>query len=224
MNMENNRILLNCDLGEWEAPEITAQLISKVDLANIACGGHAGTEESIRNCIKLCKDYDTLPGLHPGIPGQKGREERQLKTETFKLLLEDQYQTFIKFCSRPNHIKLHGALYHLSEADPAIRNAYLQFVEKKSLNCICLAEGKVAKALGERALHEAFLDRNYLANGSLVPRSEKNALVSSVSDIERRLGTNTIQSVDGRKLTPKIDTFCIHSDSAVTQTWFSSSH
>ena len=211
-----SRPLINCDLGEWEPPALTAALMPHLDLANIACGGHAGSAESIERCLSLCALHDVQPGLHPGSPQNQGRGHIDLSPNEFLELLEEQWTFFKGFCPSPHHIKLHGSLYHLSETDPRIRASYIRFLEEKSLTCLCLADGKVVAALKELNhpyLAEAFLDRNYHSDGSLVPRTSPNAILSDETALQTRITTRTIRTIDSLTLSPQIDTFCIHSDS-----------
>ena len=223
-------IFLNCDLGEWESPEQTASLMPHLHMANIACGGHAGTTQSIAYCQQLAdaqKPFAVSTGAHPGIPNINQSRGRILpenfSIDDFNSLLEIQIQRYISSADL-NHIKLHGALYHLTEANEEFRNAFLAFVRHKSLiSIVCLAAGSVAKEAAERdlpILPEIFLDRHYHANGQLLERTHPNALITDKSVIVERLEqlqqTLSLTAHDGSiiHLPDHYDclTACVHSD------------
>ncbi|BDS06244.1 LamB/YcsF family protein [Oceaniferula spumae] len=206
------KLHINCDLGEWEADTHTAALMQHIHLANIACGGHAGSAETITRCAKLAAEHGVLTGAHPGVSGNRGRVLPDgFTTDDFIDLLESQINLYLSTGTPLNHIKLHGALYHLSETDHSIRGAFLNFAKKRSTPIIALAGGTVAiaaDALNIPVLHEAFLDRNYLPDGNLVPRTEPNAQLTDLPEIKKR-----ILEYHQEKSPIAPDTLCIHSDS-----------
>jgi 5-oxoprolinase (ATP-hydrolysing) subunit A len=222
-------IFLNCDLGEWESPAQTAALMTQLHMANIACGGHAGDRQSILDCAALAENRKPIAvstGAHPGVPSaDRGRSlPYDFTPEKFRELLELQIQRFIGAADL-NHIKLHGALYHLVETDEIYRQTYLDFVRSRCLiSIVCLAGGKVAAEADDRSMPiipEVFLDRHYAADGSLLPRSHPHATISSVSEVLERLeqisSHNSLIAFDGTKieLPAHYDciTACVHSDS-----------
>ncbi|SHI79043.1 UPF0271 protein [Rubritalea squalenifaciens DSM 18772] len=218
-------ILINCDLGEWETSEKTASLMDHIHLANIACGGHAGSKETIQYCDSLARQKGVLTGAHPGIMGNKGRTLPMGFThEDFVHLIENQIQFYLDAGAYLHHIKLHGALYHLSEQDTSIRNTLLDYVASHDTKIVCLAGGAVARAAQDRnlpILQEAFLDRNYLPDGQLVPRDSDNAHIHDLDQIKARIEKldqkGTLEDVDGNPLPVTVDTLCIHSDSPNSQ-------
>ncbi|MFC4991968.1 LamB/YcsF family protein [Rubritalea tangerina] len=222
-------IFLNCDLGEWESPEETAALMPFLHMANIACGGHAGTLESITHCAVLAearKPIAVSTGAHPGVSSpDRGRSlPTHFSTEDFQELLSLQIQRYVSAADL-NHIKLHGALYHLTETNAEFRQSFLNFVQHHCLiSIVCLAGGTVAKEAEERGLAilpEIFLDRNYSPDGSLLPRSHPEALIDAQESILQRLEslqhTGCIYALDGSPIQlPKhyqYLTACVHSDS-----------
>ena len=222
-------IFLNCDLGEWESRSQTAELMTHLHMANIACGGHAGDRQSILDCAELAENRKPIAvstGAHPGVSSEdRGRSlPYDFSPEKFREILELQIQRFIGAADL-NHIKLHGALYHLVETDEIYRKAYLDFVRSRCLiSIVCLAGGKVAAEADERSMPtipEVFLDRHYAADGSLLPRTHPHASLSSVSEVVERLeqitSQNSLTAFDGSiiKLPGHCDfiTACVHSDS-----------
>lgn len=217
---------LNCDLGEGEPLEKTQALMRCITSANIACGGHAGNEQSIRACVQLALQNRVHIGAHPGLPGNFGRLEQEMDVPEFRLLLQNQVGMFLKilqeFGAKLHHLKLHGALYHLSERSRALRQTLFALIRDEFGACIIygLAGGKLAaegRAAGLEVWEEAFLDRNYHADGSLVPRTNPQALLSDPAQVRARfeqlLETGTIRTVEGNCLPVSPQTVCIHSDS-----------
>lgn len=204
-------ILLNCDLGEWESASQSNQLIPMLDLANIACGGHAGDTATLQHCASLARQHGVRAGAHPGLPGEQGRADAShLTPAAFTALLSEQIQFFERHAGLPpSHIKLHGSLYHLSESSPEIRLAYLSFAANRRIPVVAMAGGHVAtdaSAMGLPLIPEVFLDRGYQADGNLIPRGEPGALITSASKIISRceeLLHSTAYPI----------TACIHSDS-----------
>lgn len=217
---------LNCDLGESEPPAHTAALMACITSANIACGGHAGDDASMRHAIGLALTHGVRIGAHPGLPGLFGRAEKMLAAEEFTALLEGQLRrlrTHLHDVGAPlHHIKLHGALYHLTEREAVLRKAYVSFVQREAPHALifALAGGKTvhaARAAGLTAWDEAFGDRGYRHDGSLVPRGEPGALLSdpaSVAAQVRQIAAGHITPVvGGPPLLLQAQTVCIHGDS-----------
>jgi len=215
-----HKILLNCDLGEWESREQTRQLMRHLDLANIACGGHAGSIETISYCHSIARDFGVKTGAHPGLPDGGRSDASKLTCEEFEILLRTQIEAYLSSGAKLHHIKLHGSLYHLSESRPDIRDAYLNFAAQQNCAIVCLAGGQVAYHAQSRnipVLPEAFLDRSYQANGSLIPRDQSNATIHDLDLITRRLDQlathQPITANDGSLINIIAQTVCVHSDS-----------
>lgn len=213
--------LLNCDLGEWESEDQCTFFMSKIDMANVACGGHAGSAYTLEYCRKTADENGVKIGMHPGVQAEKGRGDvSHLSVNEFVDLIEQQYAFFIKYGGFPHHFKLHGSLYHLSEKHTEIANATVEFCKKNELIIVCLAGGGVAQKAqkaGLNVLNEAFLDRNYNQKGELLPRSHEYALVSDLSIAKQRLEDirkgKGILSIKRATIPLEIDTVCVHSDS-----------
>jgi UPF0271 protein len=218
---------LNCDLGEGEPLVRTRQLLAHVTSANIACGGHAGDVITMQRCVRLAKRYRVRAGAHPGLWDKEnfGRSEVVIDGRELEVLLLQQVAAFERITAgesvKLHHIKLHGALYHATERDPQLAEAYLKIVRSwwPKVIVYALADGTVARTApraGVEVWQEAFLDRNYRDDGSLVPRGEADALVSELSRIKDRLialskqGGVTTRSGAWLPLLPQ--TLCIHSD------------
>jgi UPF0271 protein len=116
-----------------------------------------------------------------------------------------------------HHVKLHGALYHATERDERLAKAYVEIVRRWWPNAVlyALADGTVAKLAKGMVWGEVFLDRNYLDNRTLVPRSESNALLKNVREVRERaeqLMQRTVVSVGGKVIRLNARTICVHGD------------
>lgn len=223
-------IWINCDLGEWESLEETQWIMQRIDMANVACGEHAGSALQIEKCSEWASEFGVNIGMHPGVKGEKGRGDvSTLHKDVFIRLLTLQYDYFEKYAGKPEHLKLHGSLYHLSEKNEEIREALLHFVVEKKMRLLCLANGRVwndAQSLESvEVLGEAFLDRGYLPSGELVRRSERGAVIEDLVEVQKRfdrvMRNGGIYSVCKKEMGIHVDTFCVHSDSDVCKQFLS---
>lgn len=217
------RFDLNCDLGEGESRARTQALMRVITSANVACGGHAGDMASMERCVALAKKYEVRLGAHPGAADRAGfgRGELRITAAELELLLLQQVSALQRIAHahgvKLHHIKLHGALYHATERDQRLAKAYVEIVRRWWPNALvyALAHGTVAKSAKRLIWEEAFLDRNYLDNGTLVPRSESPALLKNVQDVRERveqLARGTVTSVDGKVIRVRARTICVHGD------------
>ncbi len=197
--------------------------MERIQLANVACGWHAGSPEQMMLCAELGQRYGVKLGMHPGVRENKGRGElKNFSVCNFYDHLEAQHIMFEKYIGEVKYIKLHGSLYHLSESREDITEALLEFAYSSKLKVIALAGGSVwknsAKA-GVECLAEAFLDRHYLPNGQLVARDKEGAELKTVEEIENRWSllqnSGQIEAQDGSTLKLQVDTVCVHSDSVL---------
>ena len=192
--------------------------------ANIACGGHAGTVETMERCIRLAKKHNVRLGAHPGPADRSGfgRADVQITPRELELLLLQQVGSLERIAVahrvKLRHIKLHGGLYHATERDERLATAYLDIVRRwwPKVVVYALAAGTVARvAKRGEVWEEAFLDRNYLDDGTLVPRRESNALLKTRDQVRNRiehLEDGTVASVNGRLIELRARTLCIHAD------------
>ncbi|MCI0745779.1 MAG: LamB/YcsF family protein [Verrucomicrobia subdivision 3 bacterium] len=218
---------LNSDLGEGEPRARTEALMRSITSANIACGGHAGNTASMLRCVRLARQYGVRIGAHPGLWDRKafGRSGGPLTPAELELLLLHQISALEKIIraegAKLHHIKLHGSLYHQTERAPELARAYVRTVKRYWPNAgiYALAGGLVvrtARANRLRAFDEVFLDRAYRDDGSLLPRNEPGALLTSPSQIQQRLRllstARQIETVSGKLIRVPAQTLCIHSD------------
>lgn len=220
-------MLLNCDIGEGFDQHDT-EIMPFLDLANIACGGHAGNEKTIARTVKLATQFDVAIGAHPSYPDREnfGRLSLDIPLDTLASALHQQL-TLIKFaCDQHSvplhHIKAHGALYNDSVHNRDIAELLLELANEFS--CVLILPAHPALHFLEQlaaekripVLQEGFADRAYNADVTLVGRDHPRALHHSIERIiEQALNlarNQRVETIDGRWLPLKIDTLCVHGD------------
>jgi UPF0271 protein len=222
------KVLLNCDLGEGEPVETTAALLEVVDLANIACGGHAGDEETMRSVAGAALARGVQTGAHPGWPDREnfGRAAADVSARDLTLVLEEQVGALRRVVSAEGasvgHVKLHGALYHLCDERKDLAEACVDWMESE-LEGVPLIVGAggllhaVAEARGVPLLREIFAERGYADEARLLRRGEAGALIEDPDEAARRLGmwrsTGYLPVGVGKKWLVEAETVCIHADS-----------
>lgn len=220
---------LNVDLGEEIKPnlEIEKAVMPYIDACNIACGGHAGNEDTMRASVLLAKQYQVKLGAHPSYPDRKnfGRITMPIDENKIRVSILHQIQKLQKIALKENiqihHIKLHGALYNDAARDRNIANIIVETVKYFDPHCILLVPPKseLSKIASEQNLKihfEVFGDRNYNDDLSLMSRSFKKALILNQHDlsihIKSMLENQKIVSAFGTSLQVNMDTICMHSD------------
>src|SRR5438034_6212721 len=220
---------LNSDMGEYDSPEFLAreaQLIPLITSVNIACGVHAGNPDLIRRTAKLAAQHGTAIGAHPGFPDAKdfGRQDRQTSPDDVESLMSKQLRTFVNVLALDHltltHVKPHGALYHLAARDHAAADAIARAVAafNPRLLLFALAGSTLvtsARSGGLTVVQEAFADRAYRSDGTLVPRTESGALLQADQQVRRQLReilNGYVTSTDGHKVSLHADSLCIHTD------------
>ncbi|HET7058180.1 MAG TPA: 5-oxoprolinase subunit PxpA [Nitrospiraceae bacterium] len=225
------RIDLNSDMGERDTPEgwaIDAEMMPLITSVNIACGGHAGTPDLMRRTAQLAMQHGVAIGAHPGLPDREhlGRRERSIACEESRTLVISQIETLADVLARDHlaltHVKPHGALYNMAASNPEVARAIVHAVQAVDRTFLLYALAgselvKAAQAAGLTVAQEAFADRAYRADGTLVPRSEHGSILQTEQDIRRRLHhlmASTVMSVDGASVPIHADTLCLHADTS----------
>lgn len=216
---------LNADLGEGAGHD--NELLALVSSANIACGLHAGSAAMMRESVLAAKQRGVAVGAHPGFHDREnfGRRELSLPPHEIYSLVLYQLGAFQSiahgFGVRPQHVKPHGALYNMAAREEQIADAIVCAVRAVDPRLILFAPG--ASALSRAAesnelhvAHEVFADRNYMADGSLVPRDRRDALLHDPEEAANRVYTilrnNTVHAIDGSEVHVEADTICVHGD------------
>ena len=193
--------------------------------ANVACGGHAGNVASMQRCVRLAREFGVNLGAHPGMAGAFGRGPSQISCDELELLLLQQVGALARLAIeeglRLHHIKLHGSLYHATEQNRKLAFVYLRATRRWWPGCVLLvmSGGRVAglaRRMGIKVWEEAFVDRGYRADGTLVPRGEEGALLTDRRKVLARvsclLAGHPIESERGQAVRIRARTLCLHGD------------
>ena len=197
----------NVDAGEGGPHD--AALIALADSVNIACGGHAGSPDLMRQTLELAEGKNV--GAHPGYEDREnfGRHPLDLAPGKLSTSVAHQIEALAQLSSL-HHVKPHGALYHQAQGNEALAQAILDGISKvlPITKIFTLPGGSLAQLAaeaGHEVVGEGFLDRGYLPNGQLIPRGQPGDLI-----------TNPAQALlQARGLIARSDikTLCVHSDS-----------
>jgi UPF0271 protein len=228
----NRTIDLNCDLGEsFGAYRMgdDAGVLPFVTSANVACGAHAGDPSVMRRTVAAALEHGVAIGAHPGFPDLAGfgrREMRISPQEAYDLVLY-QVGALAAFATAAGtglrHVKPHGALYNMACADAALAEPIARAVRDLDARLILFGLPgselqRAAEAAGLRFAREAFADRGYAADGSLVRRGRPGAMIEDADDAVRRAveiaAEGRTRTADGAELRLEADTICIHGDRA----------
>lgn len=222
INGQPRRIDLNCDLGEGVGHD--AEVMPFVTSVNIACGAHAGDSSLMAASVALAHRHGVAIGAHPGHADREhfGRHEIEMGIAEIATLVAEQIAC-LAACAGPllHHVKLHGGLYHQVSRDAAAAEAVAAAIAARWPRLVVYAlAGSVladqARRAGLAVAEEAFIDRAYAADGSLVPRIRPGATIHDASEAAARavaLATRgRVRAIDGREILVRADTLCIHGD------------
>lgn len=219
---------LNCDMGEGMA--FDAEIMPLIDMANLACGAHAGDEALMRANVRLAKKHGVMIGAHPAYPDREnfGRVSMQIVPERLKQLLHEQIERLDRICRDEgvtlSYVKPHGALYNDMMRDEETAVAVMETITscRSDLQLMVLStpdNGRyrsLSQKYGVALLYELFADRNYTNQGYLQPRSEPQAVIHDVDQIVERIvsygDTGVLRSIGGKSLRLEGDTLCVHGD------------
>jgi UPF0271 protein len=216
---------LNADLGEGGTQD--AQLIALVSSANIACGGHAGDDETMRAAIDAALAAGVAIGAHPGYEDRShfGRKPLNLGPATAAEQVSRQIERFATIAARAgaeiHHVKPHGALYLQADQDPELAAAIALATSKILPGCRFYvppggALARAGQAAGLIIRPEGFADRRYLPDGRLVPRSQPGAVIedleTAVAHALRIACKHQVTTIDGGDFPLPAETLCVHGD------------
>jgi len=220
------QIDLNADVGEGDA-ETDAALLPLMTSANVACGLHAGDAHTMRATVALAQRHGVAVGAHPGYDDREGfgRRPMHLAAEHIEDLLVHQLGAIDAIARSEGaivrHVKPHGALYNQAEADDALAAAIVAAVRAFDPNLRMVgraasAMSRAAAAVGHLFTPEAFADRRYRTDGSLVPRSEAGAVLTDPEAVARQVRSlvthGEVVASDGSHVPVAFETLCLHGD------------
>jgi UPF0271 protein len=216
---------LNVDLGEGGAHD--AALIALASSANIACGGHAGDESTMRRAIAAAMEAGVAIGAHPGYEDREhfGRKALDLPIAEVTAAVRHQVEALAGLVREAggtlHHVKPHGALYLQANRDPRLAEAVIEAVRRVLPDGLIYAPPGGAMAIatekaGLRLVAEGFADRRYAETGDLLPRSEPGAVIEDlVSAVAQASGIALRQEAtcaSGLRIPLRAATLCVHGD------------
>jgi len=217
---------LNADLGEGmdDGP-----ILPFLTSANVACGLHAGGPATMDRTVAQALGRGVRIGAHPGYPDREnfGRTPMDLPLEEVRALVLYQLGALDAFVrargGRLSHVKAHGALYNRAAKDLPLARAIAEAVRAYRGDLVLVglagsAQLSEARALGLRAVGEAFADRRYLPDGSLMPRSEPGSVLRQAAEAAeqalRIAKEGFVVAADGSRVRVDAETLCLHGDTA----------
>lgn len=220
-----NHIDINVDVGEGFGNE--SQYMSYISSCNIACGGHSGNLETMGFVAALAKKHHVKIGAHPSFPDKKnfGRKIVEMSPESLYTSIKSQIYSLIDVLNEHqvvlHHIKPHGALYNLAAIDNATAQVIINVIQQLDFSVkLYVPYRSVIAQLALKnnipIVYEAFADRNYNADLTLVSRESHNALISNVDEafehIRSMVISQKVKTTDGDYVDIKAETFCVHGD------------
>ena len=209
---------------------LDAQIMPYIDMANLACGFHAGDPVTMHQSIKEAKANGVAIGAHPSYPDLVGFGRREMNCSVEEIVSFVIYQCGAldalcqSYDTSVSYLKPHGALYNTMMKDMEVFKAIAKAVSKynKNIKLMILSNiendkyAEVANKYGVTLLYEVFADRAYQDDGQLVPRSQEGAMLSATEDILKRATLlqeqGIIESINGKQLALQVDTLCVHGD------------
>lgn len=228
--LKSMEININCDLGEkskFHSIKNDPELLNIVNSANIACGYHAGDEQTMDMVIQISKKNGVSLGAHPSFndPENFGRKRMNLNSLEIKKLIFEQYEILQKIAQNYNenvtHIKPHGALNNMACEDLELATTLAVAIKEINKDIIYLVPTGsqmevAAKKNSLRIACEIFADRNYEDNGNLISRSKPNALITdpelAKKHVLNMVKNQAINCLSGKQIPCEIDSVCIHGD------------
>ena len=223
-------ININCDLGEkskHHSNKNDPELLNIVNTASIACGYHAGDENTMREVIGISIKNGVSFGAHPSFKDLEnfGRKRIHLPANEIKKLIKDQFYLLQKIADEKNqkvtHIKPHGALNNMACENIELADIISDTISEIDKDLIYLVPtgSKMetsANSFGLKVASEIFADRNYLDDGNLISRKESNAVITDPVEAREHVlfmvKNQALRCLSGKQIPCKIDSICIHGD------------
>lgn len=219
-----DKLNLNCDVGEGQNNE--PQLLPYLDACNIACGGHFGNFRTMNAVVKIAIKNNVKIGAHPSYHDKTNFGRKSIKINEFDLIksiqkqIDDLLIVLNELGATLHHVKPHGALYNDIVKDKKLASIFLKAIKKYEPVKLFIPFNseieKEALKLNKSIIYEAFADRNYNNDLTLVSRNLENAVLTDLETIKKHVKTmllnNEVETITGERIPIKVDTFCVHSD------------
>jgi len=224
------KIDLSCDMGEAADPAgqaVEDELWPLVTSASVACGGHAGTRESMVHAVEMARRFGVILAAHPSYPDREnfGRRSVVMDPAVLRESLTSQIEALLSVANEGGvplrRVKPHGALYNDLHRDRGLAGTVVDAISAVGgdLAIVSSPDSAVAAVAGERGcgvVLEAFADRRYRPDGALVSRSESNALITDPEEAAeqalRLARRGEVVARDGAAIRVPFQTVCIHGD------------
>jgi len=221
---------LNCDMGEVReaiADGTQESLMRSITSVNIACGGHAGDEQTMKTTIEQALRWKLAIGAHPGYADREnfGRLELKLPLEEISASIFDQVKALADVAARCGarvvHVKPHGALYNQAVRNRELAETIAKGVARWSRDIVLVGLAgspmlDVFREAGFAVAAEAFADRRYESDGTLRSRKFEDALIRNPEEAAwQALGIaerGVVIASDGAEVSVDARTLCIHGD------------
>jgi 5-oxoprolinase (ATP-hydrolysing) subunit A len=207
----------SADLGEGAPDE--EQIWPMITSANVACGGHTGDVESMTDAVRRARQHGVRLGAHPSYPDRAnfGRKSMSIVADELRASLIAQIAALRDIAGQLHHVKPHGALYNDAHGDLALADVIVAAMKEidPELRIVCAADSMMARAAGGRVIREAFADRRYEPDGSLVSRTIPGSLLTvdeAVAQARLLATEHAVIARDGTSIAIHFDTLCIHAD------------
>ena len=223
---------INADIGECIESDTfnpDAQIVPYLTSASIACGYHAGNPFTIDKTVELALQHGVGIGAHPSLPDTAGfgRRAFAVTPEEVYRYVKDQIDTLQMIAeiqgATIQHVKPHGALYNMAATDYGIARAIADAIVDSDPDIVflALANSQMVKAGEDAGLlvaHEAFIDRAYHSDGTLVHRGVAGAVITDIDICVARaldiVRNKRMMSITGDVISMSPHSLCIHGDTA----------
>ena len=206
---------ISADLGEGAAGE--DEIWPLITSSNVACGGHVGDEESMSYAARRARELGVKLGAHPSYPDRAnfGRVSMSIDRDELRASLVAQLASLQKYATL-HHVKPHGALYNDAHHDRALAEVIIDSIGEMAIVCADTSQmAAAARARGNRVIREAFADRRYEPDGSLMSRKLAGSLLTvdeAAAQAEMLATERAVIARDGSRIKIDYDTICIHAD------------
>jgi len=219
--------VIYCEKSKHHSNKYDPDLLEIVNSANVACGYHAGDEETMNQVVKISKNNGVSIGAHPSFkdPENFGRERMNLSESEIKKLIIDQYEILQKIAltydEKVSHVKPHGALNNMACEDIELATILAKTIKDINKDIIYLVPTgskmqEAAKKFDMKFACEIFADRNYEDDGNLVSRKKSHALITDPEQAKKHVlkmvQTQSLNCHSGKQIPCEIDSVCIHGD------------
>jgi Uncharacterized proteins, homologs of lactam utilization protein B len=222
---------LNADIGEIDGEAgraLDRKILDVVTSCNIACGGHAGVENSMKATLKAAGERGVSTGAHPSYPDREnfGRVSLSIPAEILKDSLTRQVQSLVSIAKANGqviaHLKPHGALYNDAAKDRDLSGLICEVADEFNIPVVYgLPNSELQRAAVRAGLYfvaEGFTDRLYAPDGSLTPRVKPGAVLESNDEVTQQAVDLAVQgrvrASSGEMIDLSVQTLCLHGDTA----------